>query len=162
MGADAHASHSSTYLLGLTGLGSLDSANDSARLRNRFNGSIRRTNLRNANGFHFVQTMSTTCARAVSTSPTLNLAKSIDSTHLARQLLYLVSCVPSLNLVIRLMFCLNPPNDDWDLPEFPILDEEGIDTELHQAYRCLSRPIADDISLRRYNDSVRGLQKLSN
>ncbi|KAI5993615.1 hypothetical protein EDD15DRAFT_2388047 [Pisolithus albus] len=49
-----------------------------------------------------------------------------------------------LNLVIRLMFCLKPPEDDWDLPEFPHLysdlHEEDMDIDLDSAYRCLSRP----------------------
>lgn len=84
-------------------------------------------------------------------SPALDLARSSDPTHLARQLLALIPDAPPLNLVIRLMFCLKPPNDDWDLPEFPHLysdlHEEDVDIDLDSAYRCLSRPVADDVSL---------------
>ncbi|KAL4076344.1 hypothetical protein J3A83DRAFT_4411043 [Scleroderma citrinum] len=97
----------------------------------------------------------------VSISPALDLAKSTDPTHLARQLLSLIPDAPSLNLVIRLMFCLKPPNDDWDLPEFPHLysdlHEEDIDIDLDSAYRCLSRPVADDISgeaLQRFGEKI--------
>ena len=55
----------------------------------------------------------------VSISPALDLARSTDLTRLARQLLSLIPDPPSLDLVICLMFCLKPPSDDWDLPEFP-------------------------------------------
>ncbi|KAI6127400.1 hypothetical protein EDD16DRAFT_1552754 [Pisolithus croceorrhizus] len=82
-------------------------------------------------------------------SPALDLARSPDPTLLARQLLSLIPDAPPLNLVIRLMFCLKPPNDDWDLPEFPHLysdlHEEDMDIDLDSAYRCLSRPVADDV-----------------
>ncbi|KAG6331216.1 hypothetical protein ID866_7871 [Astraeus odoratus] len=68
---------------------------------------------------------------------------------------------PSLNVVIRLMFCLKPPNEDWDLPEFPHLysdlHEEDMDIDLDSAYRCLSRPVADDIppeSLQRFAEKI--------
>lgn len=84
-------------------------------------------------------------------SPALDLANLFDPTCLARQLLALIPGAPSLNLVIRLMFCLKPPNDDWDLPDFPDLysdlNEEDIDIDLDSAFRCLSRPIAEDISV---------------
>ncbi|KAI6018277.1 hypothetical protein EDC04DRAFT_468561 [Pisolithus marmoratus] len=83
-------------------------------------------------------------------SPALDLARSSDPTHLARQLLSLIPDAPSLNLVIRLMFCLKPPNDDWDLPEFPHLysdlHEEDMDIDLDSAFRCLGRPVADEVS----------------
>jgi hypothetical protein len=87
----------------------------------------------------------------VSISPALDLAKASDPTYLARQLLALIPDAPSLNLVIRLMFCLKPPNDDWDLPEYPHLysdlSEEELDIDLDSAFHCLSRPVADDIQL---------------
>lgn len=61
------------------------------------------------------------------------------------------------------MFCLKPPNDDWDLPEFPHLysdlNEEDIDIDLDSAFRCLSRPVADDISgdaLQRFGEKIAG------
>lgn len=84
-------------------------------------------------------------------SPALDLANASDPTGLARQLLALIPGAPPLNLVIRLMFCLKPPNDDWDLPEFPHLysdlNEEDIDIDLDSAFRCLSRPVAEDVSV---------------
>ncbi|KAG8218983.1 hypothetical protein J3R82DRAFT_4726 [Butyriboletus roseoflavus] len=87
----------------------------------------------------------------VSVSPPLDLANAADPTCLARQLLTLIPDAPSLNLVIRLMFCLKPPNDDWDLPEFPHLysdlNEEDMDIDLDTAFRCLSRPVAEDASV---------------
>ncbi|KIK94846.1 hypothetical protein PAXRUDRAFT_33290 [Paxillus rubicundulus Ve08.2h10] len=87
----------------------------------------------------------------VSVSPALDLAKASDPTSLARQLLASVPDAPSLNLVIRLMFCLKPPNDDWDLPDYPHLysdlSEEEFDIDLDSAFHCLSRPVADNIQL---------------
>ncbi|KAF9236224.1 hypothetical protein BU15DRAFT_89269 [Melanogaster broomeanus] len=97
----------------------------------------------------------------VSISPALDLAKAPDPTYLAKQLLALIPDAPPLNIVIRLMFCLKPPNDDWDLPEFPHLysdlSEEELDIDLDSAFRCLSRPVADDIpleSLQRFAEKV--------
>ncbi|KAG2343653.1 hypothetical protein BDR05DRAFT_1059541 [Suillus weaverae] len=82
--------------------------------------------------------------------PALDAAKSNDPTALARNLLALIPNAPSLSLVIRLMFCLKQPNDDWELPEFPHLysdlSEEEMDIDLDTAFRCLSRPVVDDIS----------------
>jgi hypothetical protein len=53
---------------------------------------------------------------SVSFMPALDAAKSEDPTALARNLLALIPNAPSLSLVIRLMFCLKQPNDDWELP----------------------------------------------
>jgi hypothetical protein len=82
--------------------------------------------------------------------PALDAAKSNDPTALARSLLALIPNAPSLSLVIRLMFCLKQPNDDWELPEFPHLysdlNEEEMDIDLDTAFRCLSRPVVDDVS----------------
>ncbi|KIJ69801.1 hypothetical protein HYDPIDRAFT_171781 [Hydnomerulius pinastri MD-312] len=97
----------------------------------------------------------------VSISPALDLAKASDPTQLARQLLALIPDAPSLNLIIRLMFCLKPPNDDWDLPEFPHLfsdlNEDELDIDLDSAFRSLSRPVADGIPvepLQRFAEKV--------
>ncbi|KAH7887368.1 hypothetical protein F5I97DRAFT_1804641 [Phlebopus sp. FC_14] len=94
-------------------------------------------------------------------SPALDPSKAADPTYLARQLLSLIPDSPSLNLVIRLMFCLKPPNDDWDLPEFPHLysdlNEEYLDVDLESAFNCLSRPVVDDTqfeSFRRFAERV--------
>ncbi|KAG9317796.1 hypothetical protein JVU11DRAFT_2019 [Chiua virens] len=97
-------------------------------------------------------------AEPVSLSPALDLADASDPTCLARQLLALVPGAPSLNLVVCLMFCLKPPNDDWDLPEFPHLysdlSEEEMDIDLDSAFRCLSRPVAE-------NGTVESLQRFA-
>ncbi|KAG1881402.1 hypothetical protein C8R48DRAFT_1862 [Suillus tomentosus] len=81
--------------------------------------------------------------------PALDAAKSNDPTALARNLLALIPNAPSLSLIIRLMFCLKQPNDDWELPEFPHLysdlNEEEMDIDLDTAFRSLSRPVMDDI-----------------
>ncbi|KAG0702413.1 hypothetical protein DFH29DRAFT_501412 [Suillus ampliporus] len=81
--------------------------------------------------------------------PALDAAKSNDPTALARNLLALIPNAPSLALIIRLMFCLKQPNDDWELPEFPHLysdlNEEEMDIDLDTAFRSLSRPVAGDI-----------------
>ncbi|KAF8897862.1 hypothetical protein BD779DRAFT_1667776 [Infundibulicybe gibba] len=53
-------------------------------------------------------------------SQPLDPSRSLDPSQLARQLLLLIPDSPPLSLVIRLMFCLKPSNDDWDLPDFPI------------------------------------------
>ncbi|GJE84533.1 hypothetical protein PsYK624_006090 [Phanerochaete sordida] len=54
-------------------------------------------------------------------SAALDPANARDPTALASQLLNLIPDAPSLPLVIRLMLCLKPTNEDWDLPEFPYL-----------------------------------------
>ena len=71
-----------------------------------------------------------------------------DPTKLALQLLELIPDAPPLPLVIRLMFCLKPSNDDWDLPEFPYLyaDLDEDFSDLEKACRLTSRPVADTTS----------------
>ncbi|KAH7909400.1 hypothetical protein BJ138DRAFT_1198858 [Hygrophoropsis aurantiaca] len=93
--------------------------------------------------------------------PSLDPAKNSDPTAVAKQLLALIPQPPPLTLVIRLMFCLKPPNEDWDDPAFPHLysdlDEDDMDIDLDSAFRCLSRPVADDIPcepLERYAEKV--------
>jgi hypothetical protein len=77
-------------------------------------------------------------------------ANSLDPTALARQLLTLIPYSPPLPLVIRLMLCLKPSNDDWDLPDFPYLyadlDGDSGVFDLEMAYQCTSKPVPDDIS----------------
>ncbi|KAF5388182.1 hypothetical protein D9615_000697 [Tricholomella constricta] len=72
-----------------------------------------------------------------------------DPTILAKQLLAMIPDSPPLPLVVRLMFCLKPSNDDWDLPEFPYLHtdlEARSDEELtlEIAIEMLSKPVRDD------------------
>ncbi|KAH9174513.1 hypothetical protein EDB89DRAFT_2148056 [Lactarius sanguifluus] len=94
-------------------------------------------------------------------SPPLDPANSEDPTILTRNLLSLIPDAPPLSLVIRLMFCLKPANDDWDLPEFPYLhpdlDVDPMEFDLDYAYQLTSQPVADDVSidvLRRFADRV--------
>ena len=83
-------------------------------------------------------------------SSSIDPSNSSDPTVLARQLLESIPDAPPLSLVIRLMFCLKPSNDDWDLPDFPYLhpdlDEDTLDFDLDKACQMLGRPVADDVS----------------
>ncbi|EIW76295.1 hypothetical protein CONPUDRAFT_158322 [Coniophora puteana RWD-64-598 SS2] len=92
----------------------------------------------------------------------LDPANADDPTALARALLQLIPGSPSLELAIRLMFCLKPSNDDWDLPEFPYLYtdlcEEDISVELDTAFKSLSKPVAPDTSaeaFQRFAEKIR-------
>lgn len=73
-----------------------------------------------------------------------------DPSQLARQLLKLIPEAPDLELVIRLIFCLKPSNDDWDLPDFPYLhpdlDNTDAEFDLEKALSLTARPVSDDIS----------------
>ncbi|KAI9464297.1 hypothetical protein F5148DRAFT_1210170 [Russula earlei] len=93
--------------------------------------------------------------------PVLDPANSGDPTTLTRNLLSLIPNAPPLPLVIRLMFCLKPTNDDWDLPEFPYLhpdlSDDPVDFDLEYAYQLASQPVADDVPLdvlQRFADRV--------
>ncbi|KAI0658521.1 hypothetical protein C8Q70DRAFT_1068767 [Cubamyces menziesii] len=83
-------------------------------------------------------------------SAALDPANARDPTQLARQLLKLIPDAPELELVIRLVFCLKPSNEDWDLPEFPHLypdlDNLPADFDLETALSLTTRPVPDDIS----------------
>jgi hypothetical protein len=72
-----------------------------------------------------------------------------DPTLLAKQLLSLIPDSPPLPVVIRLMFCLKPSEEDWDLPEFPYLnpdlDAEVVDYNFEKALHCTAKPVRDDI-----------------
>ncbi|OBZ70476.1 hypothetical protein A0H81_09740 [Grifola frondosa] len=97
----------------------------------------------------------------IAIAPALDPANSRDPTNLARQLLRLIPDAPELPLVIRLMFCLKPSSEDWDLPEFPYLhpdlDEEAADFDLEKAYNLTSKPVPDYASheqLRQFAERV--------
>lgn len=91
-------------------------------------------------------------------------SNSSDPTALARELLTLLPDSPPLPLVVRLMFCLKPSDEDWDLPEFPYLHadldaetEEEVDLETAILYT--SKPVRDDTpdeSLSRFVAKVAG------
>jgi hypothetical protein len=80
--------------------------------------------------------------------PALDPSNAADPTLLAKQLLLLIPDAPPLHLIIRLMLCLKPSNDDWDDPDFPYLfadlndciEEFGLERALH----VTARPIPDD------------------
>jgi hypothetical protein len=81
----------------------------------------------------------------------LDPSNSSDPTWLAKELLKLIPDSPPLPLVTRLMFCLKPSNDDWELPEFPYLyanlEVEDEEFDLNKAFICTGRPVPDDISV---------------
>lgn len=85
-----------------------------------------------------------------SLSRSLDPSNSRDPTHLAHQLLKMIPDAPPLPLVIRLMFCLKPANEDWDIPEFPYihpdLDDADSLSDLDKVSKLTSRPVPDDIS----------------
>lgn len=80
-------------------------------------------------------------------SSALDPANARDPTKLARQLLDLIPEAPPLPLIIRLMFCLKPSNEDWDLPDFPYLfsDLEQLteETSIDDIFRLTARPLSD-------------------
>ncbi len=82
--------------------------------------------------------------------PVLDPANARDPTQLARELLKLIPDAPELELAIRLVFCLKPSNDDWDLPEFPYLyadlEDDSTEFDLERAFKVTARPVADDVS----------------
>lgn len=75
--------------------------------------------------------------------------KSEDPTRLAKELLALIPDSPPLSLVIRLMFCLKPSDEDWEDENFPHLyadldtDDEIFDLE--SVVHAISRPIPEDL-----------------
>ena len=78
-------------------------------------------------------------------------ANSSDPLDLARRLLLLIPGSPSLSLVIRLMLCLKPSNDDWDHPDFPYLhayiDRDEAAFDLESVVQNLSRPLPEDTTI---------------
>lgn len=93
----------------------------------------------------------------------LDPSNASDPAWLAKQLLTLIPESPTLPLIVRLMLCLKPSNDDWELPEFPYLfadlKTEDEDFDLDKAFDATSRPVPDDISeelLQKFADRVAG------
>jgi hypothetical protein len=94
-------------------------------------------------------------------SSVLDPANARDPTKLARQLLDLIPDAPPLSLIIRLMFCLKPSDEDWDLPDFPYLfsdpNQLTEESSIDDIFRLTTRPLSDDTQAR----SLAGLsQKL--
>lgn len=81
----------------------------------------------------------------------LDPSNSLDPTALAKELLTLIPepFEPPLALVVRLMLCLKPSNDDWDQEAFPYifadLSENNEDFDLDTAWKVTGRGVADDI-----------------
>lgn len=81
-------------------------------------------------------------------SRSLDSANMLEPDSLAQQLLTLLpeTKTPGIPLIVPLMFCLKPPNEDWDDPSFPFIygdlhpqdDEFTIRTALH----ATSRPVS--------------------
>ncbi|KAH6914765.1 hypothetical protein BKA70DRAFT_1093863 [Coprinopsis sp. MPI-PUGE-AT-0042] len=83
-------------------------------------------------------------------STALDVASASEPKELAEKLLTLMNVNPPLPLIIRLMFCLKPSEDDWDDPDFPYLyadlDDKDSDFDLEGVVSSLSRPVRDDLS----------------
>ena len=88
---------------------------------------------------------------SVSLSKTVDPSNSSEPTMLAQQLLSLLPDSPPLSLIVRLMFCLKPPNEDWEHPDFPYLysdlDSEDEMYSIATLVQSISRPVKDDVSV---------------
>jgi hypothetical protein len=95
--------------------------------------------------------------------PALDLAISPSPTALAEQLLRLMPSPTPLPLLIRLMFCLKPEEEDWDNPNFPYvysnfetaLNDDDFENEvfdLESLVQSVSKPLKDDISAESLTD----------
>ncbi|KAF9037810.1 hypothetical protein BDZ89DRAFT_1061396 [Hymenopellis radicata] len=77
-------------------------------------------------------------------SKAVDPANAADPTFLAKNLLKMIPDAPPLPLVIRLMYCLKPTDDDWENETFPYhgtsLDFTE-DLDLAQAGDMISRPL---------------------
>lgn len=93
----------------------------------------------------------------VSLSPALDLAVSPNPTALAERLLTLMPSPTPLSVLIRLMFCLKPEEEDWDNPNFPYvysnfemaLSDDDFENEvfdLGSLVQSVSKPLKDDVS----------------
>ena len=82
---------------------------------------------------------------------TVDPSNSTEPTILAQQLLSLLPDSPPLPLIVRLMFCLKPPDEDWEHPDFPYLysdlDSEDEIYDIATLVQSISRPVKDDISV---------------
>ena len=87
---------------------------------------------------------------SVSLPKAVDPSNSTEPTMLAQHLLSLLPDTPPLSLIIRLMFCLKPPDEDWDHPDFPYLysdlDSEDEIYDLATLVQSISRSVKDDVS----------------
>ncbi len=98
-------------------------------------------------------------------SKALDPANMRDPTSLATELLSASNDdAPPLSLVTKLIFCLKPLNEDWDLPEFPYLyadlDGYGEDGSMEELAQMISTPIHDDASEEQIEAFVKKVQDL--
>ena len=88
---------------------------------------------------------------SVSLPKSVDPSNSSEPTMIAQQLLSLLPDSPPLSLIVRLMFCLKPPNEDWEHPDFPYLysDLDGEDEiySIATLVQSISRPVKDDVSV---------------
>ena len=88
---------------------------------------------------------------SVSLPKAVDPSNSSEPTMLAQQLLSLLPDSPPLSLIVRLMFCLKPPNEDWEHPDFPYLysdlDSEDEVYSIATLVQSISRPVKDDVSV---------------
>lgn len=79
----------------------------------------------------------------------LDPANNINPGELARSLLKLIPDAPDLRLIIRLMFCLKPSNDDWEEKDFPHLysdlEKDRDELNLDKAVEMTARPVSDNV-----------------
>ena len=83
-------------------------------------------------------------------SRAIDPANSTDPKELAEKLLSIISDPVPLPLVVRLMFCLKPSDEDWEDPEFPHLysdlENSDEDFDLEGVVASVRRPIRESTS----------------
>jgi hypothetical protein len=88
---------------------------------------------------------------SVSLPKSVDPSNSTEPTMIAQQLISLLPDSPPLSLIVRLMFCLKPPNEDWEHPDFPYLysdlDSEDEMYSIATLVQSISRPVKDDVSV---------------
>ena len=88
---------------------------------------------------------------SVSLPKSVDPSNSNEPTMIAQQLISLLPDSPPLPLIVRLMFCLKPPNEDWEHPDFPYLysdlDSEDEMYSIATLVQSISRPVKDDVSV---------------
>ena len=88
---------------------------------------------------------------SVSIPKSVDPSNSSEPTMIAQQLISLLPDSPPLSLIIRLIFCLKPPNEDWEHPDFPYLysdlDSEDEIYSITTLVQSISRPVKDDVSV---------------
>ena len=88
---------------------------------------------------------------SVSIPKSVDPSNSSEPTMIAQNLISLLPDSPPLSLIVRLIFCLKPPNEDWEHPDFPYLysdlDSEDEMYSIATLVQSISRPVKDDVSV---------------